>query len=184
MNSLAPAREYKYAMRQALKVCNVSENKFSKALFSYKLTVTKEQFLQDCFEAGIGQPRIDYPKRIAFVRKVMQFGSSSSEDDPNFDDSSTSEIESEATKRSDVKHAVTQADFNGRLDVAAFLHHVLSCLGHLSKQDLLEYLHKLAENRRVKDFVQSIDKAGILVWFVIGDGRRVSGWLNCVLAVC
>ena len=166
MNSLAPAREYKYAMRQALKACKVSENKFSQALFTYKMTRTKEQFLKDCFEAGIGQPQIDYPKRIAFVKKVLQYGSSSDEEDLNSNDSSV-DIPEEKTEskqeesKQEVTNAATQTDFHSRCDVAAFLNDILSCIGHLSKQDMLDYLQKLALHLRVKNFVYSIDKAGL-----------------------
>ena len=95
------------------------------------------------------------------MKKVLQYGSSSDEEDLNSNDSSVDIPEEKTESKQEVKNAATQADFDSRFDVAAFLNDILSCIGHLSKQDMLDYLQKLALHLRVKNFVYSIDKAGL-----------------------
>ena len=62
LTKLPPQREYKYAMKSALEIADVTMQNFKIELRKFQVTRTREQFLEECIKSGFAQKQFDIKK--------------------------------------------------------------------------------------------------------------------------
>ena len=167
--NLAKARDYKYAMKSALEHANVSPNWFRKRLRKFRLSLTADEFVDECISFGFGKSRANLRQRVAFIKRVLKQTSNPRDDsESSWSEEEEQELSLESLENPEEKEEVIPENSKstgkekeqqrGNVSLAVqVLRDTLNCVAHYEKDDVQDCVMKMAQSENIRKLVKQID---------------------------